>query len=146
MARGGGGFSTVPGVCRTSAPRASSEHGVSVRMGHFVVHCQLWQLSEVISILESRHPAVPLEAEELRKFPEELRELVASTVGGEPATAGAALQAAAPWLSKPTANAARGLLRARGAAQHCIPAGKPSRLLQDIRAALGGKSRCRGSP
>ena len=114
---------------------------ITVRYGKVVVHCSIAQLAAVLEQIEllrgtsAGHRQVE---EQLKVFPETFREVVAAARDGLEGGPGAALASVRDEIGKPLANEVRSLLRARGASEHPVPAGKCQRVLGSVRKALRG--------
>ena len=101
------------------------------------MHCQPRQLQAVVRQLqECWGQAAGGSGEAFKGFPEQLKELAAGRLGMEPQSPGAALRLLTPHVEGGLLNAARGLLRARGADQHPVPEGKPARVLRELERQL----------
>ena len=109
------------------------EQRLTVRKGCYLVHCSPSQLDQVLQSLERCVAVQPSQDRELMAFPEELAEAAGVQRAGD------AVRALATGGEGQLANQARGLLRARGAAAHAVPAGKAKRVLCQARAALQPK-------
>jgi len=114
---------------------------ITVRYGLVAIHCSVNQLAAVLDLVEQKHRASRGRSQvgdELKEFPEAVREVVASTRDGDAGAPGVALASVRDVLGKPLANEVRSLLRARGASEHPVPAGKCKRVLESARRALRG--------
>ena len=110
--------------------------GITVRHGQLIIHCDVGDLEEVLrAVTKCLQLGQATQDAELRRFPGEFLELFASEED-PPTSPGEALQAARPLLGTGLSNEVRGLIRARGAAVHEVPADKPARVLEAVRRAM----------
>jgi len=106
---------------------------LAVRKGCCLIHCNPSQLDQVLQSLKRCVLAQPSPDRELMAFPEELAEAAGVQRPGD------AVRALAAGGGSQLASQVRGLLRARGAVTHVVPAGKAKRVFGEARAALQSK-------